>query len=208
MGSTSAPVHGTYTVHRCTRWCANALGYAKSADEEHAHRSCTPSPAAGRDGEEGCAALRGRERLEPSCTARATRSPPCRRCRGGMQAVVAATGYRTLENVIRLIDSAILTQALDNSARPQGTRARAVIPRQQRQHASQRAQSLLRWRSSPDHLAVYDYASTELDRSSRGFGERGHASMRRRATALVCVRSLTTRSIVPSSHARSANPHR
>jgi hypothetical protein len=60
--STSAPVHGTYTVHQCTRWCANALGYANSADKAHAHRSCTPSPAAGRDGEEGCAALRGRER--------------------------------------------------------------------------------------------------------------------------------------------------
>jgi hypothetical protein len=33
---------------------------------------------------------------------------------GGMQAVVDATGMRTLENVVRAIDPAILTQALDN----------------------------------------------------------------------------------------------
>ncbi len=33
---------------------------------------------------------------------------------GGMQAVVEATGLRTRENVVRLIDPAILTQALDN----------------------------------------------------------------------------------------------
>jgi len=33
---------------------------------------------------------------------------------GGMQAVVDATGFRTLENVVTGIDPAILTQALDN----------------------------------------------------------------------------------------------
>jgi len=33
---------------------------------------------------------------------------------GGMQAVIEATGLRTLENVVRLIDPAILKQALDN----------------------------------------------------------------------------------------------
>jgi len=33
---------------------------------------------------------------------------------GGMQAVIEATGLRTRENVDRLIDPAILTQALDN----------------------------------------------------------------------------------------------
>jgi hypothetical protein len=33
---------------------------------------------------------------------------------GGMQAVIDATGSRTLENVVRGIDPAILTQALDN----------------------------------------------------------------------------------------------
>src|SRR5439155_6201861 len=33
---------------------------------------------------------------------------------GGMQAVIDATGSRTLENVARLIDPAILKQALDN----------------------------------------------------------------------------------------------
>jgi hypothetical protein len=32
----------------------------------------------------------------------------------GMQAVIEATGLRTLENVVRLIDPAILKQALDN----------------------------------------------------------------------------------------------
>jgi hypothetical protein len=174
---------------------------------------------------EDASALRGRAALRPSrrplrglarrarCTRTAHSSRaaqrerrdrrPCPRFRGGMQAVVAATGYRSLEKVVRLIDPAILTQALDNSARPQGTRAPAVTPRQQRQHASQRAQSLLPCRSSADRAAVYDYASAELDRSSRGFGERGHASMRRRASALVCVHSPTTRSIVPSSPARS-----
>ncbi|HEU0247202.1 MAG TPA: hypothetical protein VFR38_08980, partial [Gaiellaceae bacterium] len=33
---------------------------------------------------------------------------------GGMQAVLEATGFRTLENVVRGIDAAILVQALDN----------------------------------------------------------------------------------------------
>ena len=33
---------------------------------------------------------------------------------GGMQAVIEATGLRTLENVVHLIDPAILKQALDN----------------------------------------------------------------------------------------------
>jgi hypothetical protein len=33
---------------------------------------------------------------------------------GGMQAVIDATGLRTLENVVSLIDPAILKQALDN----------------------------------------------------------------------------------------------
>jgi len=33
---------------------------------------------------------------------------------GGMQAVIEATGLRTLENVVRLIDPAILKRALDN----------------------------------------------------------------------------------------------
>ena len=33
---------------------------------------------------------------------------------GGMQAVIDATGFRTLENVVRGIDPAILTQAYDN----------------------------------------------------------------------------------------------
>jgi hypothetical protein len=33
---------------------------------------------------------------------------------GGMQAVIEATGLRTLENVVNLIDPAILKQALDN----------------------------------------------------------------------------------------------
>ena len=33
---------------------------------------------------------------------------------GGMQAVIEATGLRTRENVVRLIDPAILKQALDN----------------------------------------------------------------------------------------------
>jgi hypothetical protein len=33
---------------------------------------------------------------------------------GGMQAVIEATGLRTRENVVRLIDPAILRQALDN----------------------------------------------------------------------------------------------
>jgi hypothetical protein len=33
---------------------------------------------------------------------------------GGMQAVIAATGLRTRENVLGLIDPAILVQALDN----------------------------------------------------------------------------------------------
>jgi hypothetical protein len=33
---------------------------------------------------------------------------------GGMRAVIEATGLRTLENVVRLIDPAILKQALDN----------------------------------------------------------------------------------------------
>jgi len=33
---------------------------------------------------------------------------------GGMQAVIEATRLRTLENVVRLIDPAILKQALDN----------------------------------------------------------------------------------------------
>jgi hypothetical protein len=31
-----------------------------------------------------------------------------------MQAVIDATGLRTLENIVRLIDPAILKQALDN----------------------------------------------------------------------------------------------
>ena len=35
---------------------------------------------------------------------------------GGMQAVIEATGLRTRENVVRLIDPAILKQALDNDA--------------------------------------------------------------------------------------------
>jgi transposase len=60
--STSSHVHGIHTVHRCTPWCANALGYAKSADEAHAHDRAYHLSAAGRDSEEGCAALRGRER--------------------------------------------------------------------------------------------------------------------------------------------------
>ena len=33
---------------------------------------------------------------------------------GGMQAVIDATGLRTLENVVGLIDPAILAQAFDN----------------------------------------------------------------------------------------------
>jgi hypothetical protein len=33
---------------------------------------------------------------------------------GGFQAVIEATGLRTLDNVVRLIDQAILKQALDN----------------------------------------------------------------------------------------------
>jgi hypothetical protein len=33
---------------------------------------------------------------------------------GGMQAVIDATGFRTLENVVRGIDPAIVTQAYDN----------------------------------------------------------------------------------------------
>ena len=33
---------------------------------------------------------------------------------GGMQAVMEATGLRTRENIVRLIDPAILRQALDN----------------------------------------------------------------------------------------------
>jgi hypothetical protein len=37
QGATSPHVHGIHTVHRCTRWCANALGYTKSACEVHAH---------------------------------------------------------------------------------------------------------------------------------------------------------------------------
>jgi hypothetical protein len=43
--STSPHVHGIHTVHRCTRWCANALGYTKKRLRRACTRSCTPSPA-------------------------------------------------------------------------------------------------------------------------------------------------------------------
>jgi hypothetical protein len=39
---------------------------------------------------------------------------------GGMQAVIEATGLRTLENVVRLIDPAILKRALDNDVLERG----------------------------------------------------------------------------------------
>jgi hypothetical protein len=44
---------------------------------------------------------------------------------GGMQAVIEATGFHTLENVVSVIDPAIVTQAYDNDliARAQAPRA-------------------------------------------------------------------------------------
>jgi hypothetical protein len=39
---------------------------------------------------------------------------------GGIEAVIEATGLRTLENVARLIDPAILTRAFDNDSLKQG----------------------------------------------------------------------------------------
>jgi hypothetical protein len=39
---------------------------------------------------------------------------------GGMQAVIDSTGLRTLENVVGLIDPAILKQALDNDVLERG----------------------------------------------------------------------------------------
>jgi hypothetical protein len=39
---------------------------------------------------------------------------------GGMQAVIEPTGLRTLENVVRLIDPAILKRALDNDVLERG----------------------------------------------------------------------------------------
>ncbi|HMI98513.1 MAG TPA: hypothetical protein VK488_01635 [Gaiellaceae bacterium] len=41
---------------------------------------------------------------------------------GGMRAVIEATGLRTLENVVGLIDPAILTRALDNDVLERGQR--------------------------------------------------------------------------------------
>lgn len=43
---------------------------------------------------------------------------------GGMQAVIDATGLRTLENVVNLIDPAILKQALDNDVLAQAEHPR------------------------------------------------------------------------------------
>jgi hypothetical protein len=45
---------------------------------------------------------------------------------GGMQAVIDATGLRTLENVVNLIDRAILKQALDNDVLEQAAESQPV----------------------------------------------------------------------------------
>jgi hypothetical protein len=53
---------------------------------------------------------------------------------GGVEAVIEATGLRTRENVLRLIDPVILVQALDNDtaasavAEPAGDRLRRLLP--------------------------------------------------------------------------------
>jgi len=55
----------------------------------------------------------------PTCTAKTTTGPPASfAAGGGMQAVIEATGLRTHENALRLLDAAILAHALDNDAAP------------------------------------------------------------------------------------------
>ncbi len=83
---------------------------------------------------------------------------------GGIEAVIEATGLRTRENVLRLIDPAILVRALDNeaaaaaAAEPARDRLRRLVP----DHA------LLRRRAAGEPLralaAAYGVAHTTLGR--------------------------------------------